>query len=370
MRFLLFAFCLTLASACTDRSLSPIVPEALEVGTAKTIFAATTRAQEADGTFGPERSEDFNLLELTVSIPPTHSPGKLEFGYGDPKPMKEFTLAAQHRFDQPVAFNRRLKQELATSPQHERDVTVFVHGFNSTHAETAFRAAQLSHDVGIPGATVIYSWPSLGSPLGYAYDGDSILFARDGLERLLRQLKEAGARRIVLVAHSLGSALVMETLRQIEIKTPDWPQRNLGGVILMSPDLDQDVFRSQMSRFDRVPQPFLVFTSQKDTILNISQRIRGTHSRARLGNLKSVKNIADLPIEIIDITEFSDTAESGHFVAATSPALLSLLNAAQKTAQAFERRTETTQLHTLLPGKISRSGDATRIVLASQIEGR
>lgn len=346
------AMSLCLALGCTDRSFTPVMPEALDVGTAKTIFAATNRAELPDGSFGPERSAAYNLLELTVSIPPNHTPGNLEFGYAEPDPTIQFTLAGRHKFDQPSDFNLRLQEELSKLAPTEREVTVFVHGFNSTQTETAFRAAQLTHDIKTPGVTVIYSWPSLGSPLGYAYDGDSVLFARDGLEQLLRHLQQAGAQRIVLAAHSMGSALTMETLRQIEIKSPNWSHQNLGGVILMSPDLDLDVFRSQMNRFDKVPQPFVVFVSRKDTILNISQRIRGTHSRERLGNLASVDAISDLPIEIFDTTAFSDDAASGHFVTATSPALLSLLNRAAATRDAFERRRGPVDIAEVLPGQV------------------
>lgn len=359
-------FCIFLIMGCTDRSFSPITPEALEIGTAKTIFAATNRVMLEDGSFGPARSEDFSLLELTVSIPPSHTPGNLEFGYADPDPKTEFTLAARRQFSTAGAFDARLLQELNQFPPDERDVTVFVHGYNSTQAETAFRAAQLTHDIDTPGATVIYSWPSLGSPLGYAYDGDSVLFARDGLEKLLRHLETTGARRIVLVAHSMGSVLAMETLRQIEIKSPNWSSRNLGGVILMSPDLDVDVFRSQMERFGKVPQPFLVFVSRKDTILNISRRIRGTHSRERLGNISALDMVSDLPIEIIDTTAYADEAESGHFVAATSPALLSLLNAASETADAFQRDRDSFVLNEFLPGPIIQDGAVTKISLIVQ----
>lgn len=329
---------LFLALGCTDRSLSPVTPSALEVGTARTIFVATNRNELPDGSFGPERSEDYHLLELTVSIPPNHTPGKLEFGYADPNPETQFTLAARHQFPHQSDFDKRLQAELNQFPPDERDVLVFVHGFNSTQAETAFRAAQLGHDLDTPGATIVYSWPSLGSPLGYAYDGDSVLFARDGLEQLLRHLNKAGARRIVLAAHSMGSLLAMEALRQIEIRSPNWSEQNLAGVILLSPDLDLDVFRSQIQQFSKVPEPFVVFVSSKDTILNISRRIRGTHSRERLGSLSSIEAVSDLPIDIVDTTAFADSAESGHFVTATSPTFLALLNKAQATEGAFETR--------------------------------
>ena len=347
---------------CTDRSYSPTVPEALEVGTAKTVFAATTREPLPNGTYGSERTEDFSLLELTVSIPPGHKAGDLKFGYGDPDPLREFTMAGRRTFASEADFSARLRQELSKFPANQREVTVFVHGFNSTQAETAFRAAQLTHDIEIPGATVVYSWPSKGKPLGYAYDGDSVLFARDGLERLLRQLRSSGVDRIVIVAHSMGGLLTMETLRQIEIQSPGWAAKNLGGVVLMSPDLDVDVFKTQMRRFAKVPEPFLIFVSRKDNILTLSQRLRGLDGRERLGNLNNIEEVKEFPVGIVDTTEFAEEAGSQHFVAATSPALLALLNGAQETTETF-RRESSVPIDRILPGQIVIRDNATRVNL-------
>ncbi|AHD02641.1 alpha/beta hydrolase [Leisingera methylohalidivorans] len=354
---------MVLLAACTDRSFTPTVPEALELGTPKTIFAATNREPLPDGTFGPTRTDAVSLLELTVSIPPDHKPGSLKFGYAKPDPITEFTMAGRKTFKTEAAFSARLQQELARFPRKEREVTVFVHGFNSTQAETAFRAAQLSHDINLPGATVIYSWPSKGRPLGYAYDGDSVLFARDGLEALLRKLRASAAERIVVVAHSMGGLLTMETLRQMEIKTPGWTTQNLGGVILMSPDLDVDVFKSQIRRFKQVPQPFLIFVSRKDNVLTLSQHLRGLNGRERLGNLDNLDAVSGLPVKVIDTTAFADEAESQHFVAASSPALIALLNGARETADSFTHSQDL--LRKILPGQIVIQDRTIKVALES-----
>ncbi len=351
----LLAIALVALVGCADRSFTPTVPDALDVGTARTVFAATTRAEGADGSFGPERSENLSLLELTVSLPPNRQPGELKFGYANPNPKQQFAMAGRRTFDTTKDFRARLQQDIQTRAKGDRDITVFVHGFNSTQAETAFRAAQLAEDIKMPGTMVIYSWPSLGSPLGYAYDGDSVLFARDGLEKLLRSLHGPDVGNIVVVAHSMGSQLVMDTLRQIEIGDLGWSKRNLDGVVLMSPDLDVEVFRTQVSRFEELPQPFIVFSSQSDKILNLSQRLRGTHSRERLGNLSSIQSVSDLPIEVIDVTSF----DGGHFTTASSPALIAMLNAASATAEAFGR--ENVTLGALFPGRVTHGQAATEI---------
>ncbi|MFW8593809.1 alpha/beta hydrolase [Cribrihabitans neustonicus] len=351
---------LVLLAGCTALPAAPTVPDALEVGTPRTVFAATTRAERPDRTFGPGRSRRLSHLELTVSIPPLRRPGSLIPADGTPDPRTQFAIAERRRFPDAESFTRRLRAE-ARRTGGGHDATVFVHGFNATLPKTAFRAAQLAQDIGLPGATVIYSWPSQGSPLGYAYDADSVLFARDGLEQLLLQIRAAGFRRTVLVAHSLGAQLTMEALRQIEIKSPGWAAENLGGVILMSPDLDIDVFKSQIAQFRTVPQPFLIFVSRSDKVLTLSQGLRGRRSGERLGNLGSLDRIAHLPVEVIDTTAYADSAESGHFVAATSPALIALLSAARATAQAFGREAGAAQL---LPARAERRGRAVQLSLS------
>lgn len=349
MRGLLVLGLLASLASCTDRSFTPVMPEALEVGRAYTVFAATSREAEDNGTFGYGRSDKLSLLELTVSIPPLHTPGDLKFGYAEPNPRRQFTLAGQRQFADADAFRTRIADSVRGLPRGQREVTVFVHGYNATQAETAFRAAQIAHDINLPGALVIYSWPSRASALGYAYDNDSMLFARDGLERLLRDLRASGTNRIILVAHSMGSALTMETLRQMDIADPGWPARELGGLVLVSPDLDIEVFRSQVKRISRLPDPFVLFASGKDRILDLSARLRGTRKQDRLGSIENTDRISDLPIQIVDTTPFSKSAGSSHFVPATSPALIALLNRITTLNQTF--RAEDISLTSVLTGR-------------------
>lgn len=367
MRLMVATVVLVTVSACSNRSFTPTVPASLAVGTPYTVLAGTTRAQRPDGSFGYDRSERLRWLDLTVSIPPSHDPGDLNFAYANPRPETEFTMAARNEFGSGAAFRAEVNRAMARRPVSQREVVVFVHGYNATQAETAFRAAQLAHDIKLPGALAIYSWPSRGKALGYAYDLDSLLFARAGLEEMLLELQKTDARSIILVAHSMGSLLVMETLRQMDRRQPGWAAASLGGVILMSPDIDIEVFRAQMNDLSKVPRPFVVFVSEKDKILNISGRLRGTADRQRLGNIKDVKLVADLPIDIIDATAFSDDAQSTHFVAATSPALISIFNDVRIMNNTLGE--ERVGIEALLPGDVAHQQGGTAITLSPAEEG-
>jgi esterase/lipase superfamily enzyme len=332
------------------------------------VFVGTTRAPDPRGGHGFERSERLGLVELDVSIPPEHAPGQLEFSYADPDPQTEFTLAARRSYDDPAGFRARIRAELAQLPPAEREISVFVHGYNATQAETAFRAAQLFHDLRVPGVSVIYSWPSRGKVGGYIYDHDSALFARDGLEELLRLLEEAGAARIILLAHSMGSVVTIETLRQMDLATPGWPARMLGGVVLISPDINVDVFRRVAHRIDPLPQPFVIMASSKDAALNLSALISG--STDRLGTLDDLSRVDDLPVRVIDVTAFSQEAESSHFVAATSPAFLALVENTRRVNDTF--RIAETRLPRLdgVDADVERGADAVRVIVAAPGEAR
>nr|WP_237212542.1 alpha/beta fold hydrolase [Ruegeria lacuscaerulensis] len=361
MRYLIILFVSLSLGACVDRTVSEIVPSALNVGTPETIFASTTRAREADGNYGFRRGETLKFLETTVSIPPTHTPGTLKFSYANPNPKKEFVLADVTELDGPQGLREHL--------HGQDDVTIFVHGYNSTQTETLFRAAQLTHDIGLPGSTLVYSWPSRATGYGYAYDLDSMLFARDGLEQTIRELKSMGVKRVILVAHSMGGALSMEMMRQAELQEPGWANRNIEGVVLISPDLDVDLFRSQMERIKNPPEPFVVMVSQKDKILNISSRLRGTAEGERLGNISSIDTLEEFPINVIDTTAFSSDAGSSHFVAATSPALLAILSSVRRVSNTFGPD-ERPGIDVLVPPSQRNPDGATEIILTETGEAQ
>lgn len=314
---------LLVCAQCSARVDKHITAGVLDVGSPKTVFVGTTRVLGQDGRFTFDRSPQLQFLRTIVSIPPNRSVGSISKARGIPDPATHFAMAEKHIYSSASSFAQDLSRSIANTAATEREVTVYVHGFNNTFSDAAFRIAQLGHDLEVPGALVTYSWPSRASALGYEYDRDSALYARDGLEQLLRTIRSAGRPKMVLVAHSMGGVLLMEALRQIEIADPGWAKRNVQGVILLAPDLDPEVFRKQLQTFHAVPEPFVVVVSQRDNILRLSARIRGEQDR--LGNLSDTSTVSDLPISIIDVSAFTDRSTGNHFVTGNSPALLQIL---------------------------------------------
>jgi len=349
---------LVILAACTPRGLITIYPEAESIGTPQSIFVATTRAPDIDGKFTSHRSPVVSYLHYNISIPPTHKLGEINWPNTPPNPQKDFLVTKEDRFQSSSQFASALSRSLRTRKQSQREVVIFVHGFNNNFAEGLYRMAQLSHDFELAQPTIHYSWPSAGNPLGYGYDRDSMLYARDGLEELIKTVDRAGANNILLVGHSMGALLVMETLRQISVENPNRANRLIDGVALLSPDIDIELFKQQTQRIGRLPDPFVIFTSRKDRALRLSARLTG--QKARLGNVNDARILANLKVTLVDVSEFS-TGGTGHFTTAKSPTLIRLFSSLPDIDAAF--RHDRSGRSGILPGTVLVVQKATEIIL-------
>lgn len=316
-------FCtLILLAACAPRGEIVMMPEWGSASATRAIFVGTTRSEDVS-VQNPDatgRSEDLHFLRFEVSVPPDRTPGSIEISRPShvPDPSKDFLTTDIRKYPSAAPFRADLARELRAQGG---EAVIFVHGFNTTFAEGMYRMAQLGEDLALPGVLVDYAWPSAGEPLGYAYDRDSALFARDGLRVLMEEMTRAGAKRIVLLGHSMGSQLVMETLRDLSMKDPENVRSRISGVVLMAPDIDVSLFRAQAHQIGKLPQPFVIFASPRDQILRLSARISGEVDR--LGTLPDASRVADLQVTLVDIAAFSGS--DPHFLVGTSPSLIALL---------------------------------------------
>jgi esterase/lipase superfamily enzyme len=313
--------CLVLLAACAQRGTVTLMPEAANVGAVENIFIGTTRTQEPDGSFDGGRSETVRFGLYQVSVPPNRKPGQITWPKAGEKvdPQTQFLTASERVYPSEREFRTRLRAELN---KNGGEAVIFIHGYNNNFAEGIYRVAQFSHDLKLPGAVVEYSWPSAAAALGYAYDRDSALFARDGLEKLIHEVAASGAKRILLVGHSMGAGLTMEALRTAALRQDGRTLGLIGGVILISPDIDIDVFREQAHAIGTLPQPFVIFGSGRDKALLLSAALTGQADR--LGSLGDLSRVSDLKVTYLDVSEFVQGA--GHFVVGDSPAMIALMN--------------------------------------------
>ncbi|MCB1389560.1 MAG: alpha/beta fold hydrolase [Rhodobacteraceae bacterium] len=362
MRRLAIAVLLLLA-ACEVREQVDFLQGPAEGIALRPVLVGTTRGPDPTQPVpGWARNPQVTYGRYVVSIPPDREAGQIprQRPRQAPDPERHFMLAEAIE-ETPETFVADLRGELALQASNQHEAVIFVHGFNTAFIEGVYRTAQLDYDLNIPGVMLHYSWPSLGAPLAYAHDRDSALFARDGLIDMMHQVRSAGPRRTILIAHSMGSHLVMESLRQMAL-THDPALSGIGGVILISPDVDVELFRQQVHSIGRLPEPFLIVTSQRDRILALSASLTG--ERSRLGNLPDATEVEGLGVTLIDVSAFGQGA--GHFTAGSSPALIGLLD--QMNAVNLALGSENAGTVPLLPATILTLQNTTEVILTPLTE--
>ena len=316
-----------LLSGCSPRGTILIDPAAAEIGAVQQILVATTREPaQSSAVLSSARSTELSYFDFGVAVPPERLPGSVTFPERlPPDPRTDFLTVSAGQLADKAAFASIVDARLERLPADQREVLVFVHGFNTTFAEGLYRQAQMSRDFGGQGVSVNYAWPSAADIFGYASDRESVLFARDGLEDLLTSLARTRAKRIILLGHSMGAHLVMESLRQMDIRDTSQLFSKLSSVVLFAPDLDLDVLRMQVVAIEDEDIPVFVFVSGRDRALRISSRIR--RASERLGSVGDISRLSDLPVTVIDISRVTPGNDPmQHSKAATSPTMIALID--------------------------------------------
>lgn len=294
------------------------LPEEQKHGRA-TIFYATDRNPtpgDPEGPYGRSRSNALLLGQLNVEIgdgmpwgelmdktigplggkrPPLNLEDPTEFGplltTAPPRVVKAVT--GDERDDIEVRFMNRkdpgraafrfaeaLNAEMEATAHDE--IYVYIHGYRNSFNDAIESAASLHHYNGRRGAVIAFAWPSQKHLLDYLEDRESATYAVSDLRQLLVFLsEETDAKRINIIAHSMGTFLTSNALREMRLigydKTPEELHElfRIDNVVLVAPDIDVDVLQKRFFRegFHHVPKQMTIYTSPDDKALAWATRL-------------------------------------------------------------------------------------------------
>jgi esterase/lipase superfamily enzyme len=299
-------------------------------GTSKVdLLVATTRAADDNPAvlFSGERGTGLAVNAVDVSIPPeaNRKVGQVQWPSRLPaNPLRDFVTISVD----PLEGERAGETWLKTHMPKSRRVLVFVHGFNNRYEDAVYRFAQIVHDSHADVAPVVFTWPSRGSIFDYNYDKESTNYSRDALEELLtRTAANPAVSDVTIMAHSMGTWLTVEALRQMAIRNGHVAAK-INNVILASPDLDVDVFGRQFASLGKERPHFTIFVSQDDRALALSRRISGNVDR--LGQIDpSVEpyrsKLEAAGITVLDLTKLKGGDRLNHGKFAESPEVVKLI---------------------------------------------
>jgi esterase/lipase superfamily enzyme len=283
------------------------------------IYVATTRtrATPSENVFTTERANTLNFARFDVAVPPNHQPGLIEWPSGTPDPRVSFAIIDQAVLSD-VEFRDAVASVRASPRQKSRHkVLIFVHGYNNNFQESLYRLAQIKADTGFNGVALLFAWPSQGQALAYAADKEA---AASSLEHLIAVLTmitgSPQVGEIMVVAHSMGGMLTAEALRELRIRHRDRVIARLNRVVLAAPDIDVEVFRSQVQTIGPLQPPLTVLVSKDDAALRLSSLGDGSNVRAGaldVDNPRVREAALRAKVRIIDISQLqSSGAGMGH----------------------------------------------------------
>jgi len=318
------------------RAVAQTAPEARNV----TVYVATSRARQTPGTniFNKIHAQDLNYAVFTISIPPTHKPGVIEWAKGVPDPRTDFVTVRERALDK-AEFEQAVRKD---SGGKRENIGIFVHGYNTNFPEALFRHVQMSADAGVTegGAAILFAWPSAASYSGYITDRDAATASRDQLVDLLVSVtKGSGRGQSILFGHSMGGWMVSEALRQLKLTGRDDVIKKLN-VILAAPDIDAEVFRTQMSVIGPLSPPMKILVSPDDVALSVSSLLSG--NKLRVGQIDvsdpAVQAAARAAkVQIIDISDIEAGDRFLHERFAAVAALYPKISAQQDKGDGLQR---------------------------------
>ncbi|QFY63044.1 alpha/beta hydrolase (plasmid) [Rhizobium grahamii] len=315
------------------------------------MLVATTREPSGDPAtlFNGERSAKPHLTQITVSLPPKRESGTVQWPQQlPPDPAKDFAVTNVQQIDTIAQGRQWFGQHV-----NGGHALVFVHGFNNTYEDSVFRLAQIVQDSKMQATPVLFTWPSRAEITAYQYDKESTNYSRTGLEQALRTLAaDPNVKDITIMAHSMGTWLAMESLRQMGIRDGHVNSK-IHNVILASPDIDIQVFAKQYVEMGEPRPKFTIFVSQDDKALAVSSFITGRVSR--LGAINPAEEpyrskLEKAGITAIDLTKVKTEDGLNHGKFAESPEIVQLIGQRLMTGQ------------TLTDSKVSLSEGITAVV--------
>ena len=144
------------------------------------IFVASTRKGES-GAAAREQAPEAHFALATMTISPGHSAGSIEAPlWGEANGRNDVVLASDRELDLDE-FRAQLASHVSGRIGVNRDILVFVHGFNTSLDEARSRAAQIVADTHFGGVAVLFIWPSRNELFGYVSDKDSATASRAAL---------------------------------------------------------------------------------------------------------------------------------------------------------------------------------------------
>lgn len=252
------------------------------------VWFGTNRKPHPDGkSFGNERASEITRGRVLVQIPKSHRFGEIGSSWWTRLKRWEFTDDTLRIQDVELATRDTFLSQLQAEMQAASDAgdqphaLLFLHGFNVSFEDAAIRAAQIGFDLKVTGATAFFSWPSRGSTAAYTVDEATIEGSEAAItEFVIDFAKNCGAKKVHLIAHSMGNRGLLRAIQRIAARVEDREAVRFGQIILAAPDVDRDIFLDLARLYPGFADQTTLYASRRDYAVLASSLV---HAAPRAG---------------------------------------------------------------------------------------
>jgi esterase/lipase superfamily enzyme len=136
------------------------------------------------------------------------------------------------------------------------------------------------------------------------------MISRDAFEEtLVALLGDGGASRVHIVAHSMGTLLTIETLRQMWARHGDALAGRIGAIVLAAADIDFDLFENALKRLRVLVPRITVISSTADRALEVSRRLAGGITRTGAATREQLEGLG---VRVVDASDHGGWALIKH----------------------------------------------------------
>lgn len=255
----------------------------VDQGGCVTLFYGTTRKRIENSDVNLLYTEERDKLKFgfcSVSIPRGHIQGKIErpfhlwFIHFKEKEGSDVVLRSADEMKENAFFE---SLNFMITENSERDALLFIHGYNTSFSEAAYRAAQIAWDVPFLGVTGFFSWPSAGKLYGYPHDETNAEFNYSYLEEFIEKLiQNTKVEKLHIIAHSLGNKILSFALKNLNSKAELREKlKVIHQIILGAPDIDSGIFKKDiLPALSDLGKRKTIYSSDKDIALKASEAFR------------------------------------------------------------------------------------------------
>jgi esterase/lipase superfamily enzyme len=240
-------------------------------GTCYPVWFGTNRkpldAADPGKGFGGEIDDRIHFGKRIVRIPSSHRTGELGsplwkrllMNFDDRITVDPATVMPED------AFARDVRAFIAKLDPADRNVLVYIHGFNTSFDDATLRAAQLGFDLKVPGITVLYSWPSRGSTSAYLSDLSAIEASEAQIaEFLVGVTALADKGKVHIIAHSMGNRGLLRAMHRATTQAALRTGTRFGQIFLSAPDVNATLFKQLASVYPQIAERTTLYIADQD----------------------------------------------------------------------------------------------------------